>query len=84
MCLLSGKFCLYNAFTMSVLTDIEAPTVVLEVVARLNKLDKSSAEIARDAGVKESWLKMLRRGKIPNPGIRQFQRVAAYLDRVAA
>lgn len=63
---------------------MKAPDVVVEVVHRLNKLDKTSVEIARDAGVKESWLKMLRRGEIPNPGIRQFQRVVEYLDRVAA
>lgn len=62
----------------------EVPAVVVEVVARLNKLDKTSVEIADAAGVEISWLKMLRRGKIPNPGIRQFQRVVAYLERVAA
>jgi len=64
--------------------EVAAPNVVAELVERLKLLDKSTAEIAREADVSESWLKMLRRGKIPNPGVLQFQRVAAYLDRVAA
>jgi hypothetical protein len=40
--------------------------------------------MAKEAGVQESWLRMFMRGKIPNPGVRQFERVRAYLDRQAA
>jgi transcriptional regulator with XRE-family HTH domain len=47
-------------------------------------MDTASSEIARQAGVTESWLKMFRRGKIPNPGIRDFQRIVDYLDRRVA
>ena len=63
---------------------METPDVVVDVIVRLQKLDKTSAEIAKEADVQESWLKMLRRGKIPNPGVRQFQRVVDYLDRASA
>lgn len=56
--------------------------IVDGVVARLKRVDLPAAEIARAAGVKESWLRMFMRGEIPNPGVRTFQQVVDYLDGV--
>ena len=58
--------------------------VVSDVVAKLQALDKPSREIAQEADVPESWLKMFRRGAIPNPGVRQFEKVRKYVERQPA
>jgi hypothetical protein len=57
--------------------------IVAALVERIRAIDKPVAQMAREADVPESWLKMFRRGKIPNPGVRPFERVRQYLERVA-
>lgn len=57
--------------------------MVGRVVKKLRELDQPTNEVARKAGVAESWLYMFRRGRIPNPGVRQFDRVRRFLDRQA-
>ena len=60
---------------------MESPTdIVAETRASLRAAEVPASHIAREAGVRESWLRMFMRGKIPNPGIRQFSRVRDYLD----
>ena len=58
--------------------------MVGRVVRRLRELDQPAKDIARKAGVGESWLYMFKRGEISNPGVRQFDRVRRYLDRHGA
>jgi hypothetical protein len=58
--------------------------MVGRVVKRLRALDHPTKVVARKTRVGESWLYMFRRGKISNPGVRQFDRVRRYLDRHGA
>jgi predicted transcriptional regulator len=58
---------------------MDDPDIVAGVVTRLQGIDRTSREIAAEIGVPESWLRMFRRGKIPNPGVRQFRKVEAYV-----
>jgi hypothetical protein len=58
--------------------------IVSIVVGQLQALEKSTAQIAREADVPESWLKMFRRGVIPNPGVRQFEKIRQYVERQTA
>jgi transcriptional regulator with XRE-family HTH domain len=41
------------------------------------------SEIAAAAGVKRSWLYMLARGRIPNPGYRDIMKLVQYFDGAA-
>lgn len=60
---------------------MERTDIVETVVQQLQGVDLTAKEIAAKAGVEESWLRMFRRGKIPNPGVRQFSKVVDYLKR---
>lgn len=46
------------------------------VRTQLDAYDGSLSELARECGVKVSWLHMFRRGQIPNPGVQQVQLLA--------
>jgi hypothetical protein len=52
------------------------------VTGRLAEYRGPLADLARDAGVPYSWLLMLHRGEIPNPGVRSIQRLADYFTLV--
>lgn len=50
---------------------------LLEFVTRqVHAYDGSLTQLARDSGVKASWLAMFKRGHIPNPGVQQIQKLA--------
>jgi len=51
------------------------------VRARIGSYQGPLSELAREAGVKASWLHMFARGEIPNPGVQQVQRLADVLNR---
>lgn len=57
-----------------------AVDIVESVVDRLKKTGLPASEIAKAAGVKERWLRTLMAGEIPNPGVRTFTQVTAFLD----
>jgi hypothetical protein len=38
-------------------------------------------DLARDAGVRYSWLRMFANGSIPNPGVVQIERLRAHFRR---
>jgi hypothetical protein len=60
--------------------ETDLPELIRPTILELRERVEPAAQIARSAGVPESWLRMFMRGKIPNPGVRQFSRVRAYLD----
>lgn len=54
------------------------------VRARIGSYQGPLSELAREAGVKTSWLHMFARGEIPNPGVQQVQRLADVLQKAPA
>jgi transcriptional regulator with XRE-family HTH domain len=60
---------------------LQAMDTLQFIDACLERTNLSTREIARGSGVKESWLGMYRRGKIPNPGFRNVQLVADFFMR---
>ena len=61
-------------------TKTNIPTVEA-VVARLGRVQVPMKDVAAQAAVGERWLNKLRAGQIPEPGVKRFARVVAYLDK---
>ncbi len=55
--------------------------IVDEAIEALRSTGVPASQMAKDAGVQESWLRMFMRAKIPNPGVRQFELVRSYLRK---
>jgi predicted transcriptional regulator len=54
------------------------------VRACLDTTTKTNKEIAEGAGVGESWVKMFKRGHIPDPGYSRVKLLADYFLRTGA
>jgi len=50
------------------------------VLGQIRRNDVSVPNVARATGLSTQWLYMLRRGKIPNPGVKQIQTLAEYFS----
>ena len=57
---------------------------VAPIIRSLRGVKKSLPNIAREAGVGHSWLKMFMRGEIQNPTMKNFEKITAYASREQA
>ena len=53
-------------------------TLLKFVAANVARHRGPMTDLARDAGVSYGWLRLFAQGKIPNPGVRQVEKLAEH------
>lgn len=59
------------------------PDMLTYVMDSLNAEGTNLAEVVRQTKLKESWMRKLKYGAIPDPGVRKIQRLADYFKKQA-